>query len=408
MLLTLMKNEFIKIFKRGKTWIIFGLFLAFISLTIYGTWKSAEDRKYWSSPEYQIQMSEENLQYSEEAIKNAQAENDKEWELSLESSIQYYNENIEYYKNILENGIDETQWVKDLDEQVVQTQEIITNYEKEGINDYNKREYSSLKSHLEFLTYLKDNNIKPLEGGEYTSHNFLSNTSMFLGLGLLVAGIAVFMSDIVSGESTPPTMKFLLVQPVSRGKILLSKYLVSVITVLLLIVIPQIIGLGVVNATSDINVSNYPVIVDQEYEKVFSVEENEMILKEIPDTSEIITMNEFAVKSLGFQSLFVFAASSVIFMFSTLFKSSMISMATSVMLTVFLSIGTQIMSPLKKVAHLLFTSYADNVNVLNSNAILTSNNENLNITNGIICMIATIVITYAISHINFTKKDMLI
>ena len=32
MLLTLMKNEFIKIFRRGKTWVVFTLFLALIGI----------------------------------------------------------------------------------------------------------------------------------------------------------------------------------------------------------------------------------------------------------------------------------------------------------------------------------------------------------------------------------------
>ena len=43
------------------------------------------------------------------------------------------------------------------------------------------------------------------------------------------------MSDIVSGECTPPTLKFHLVQPISRGKVILSKFIAVVITVVTMI-----------------------------------------------------------------------------------------------------------------------------------------------------------------------------
>jgi len=67
------------------------------------------------------------------------------------------------------------------------------------------------------------------------------------------------MSDIVSGECIPATLKFLLVQPVKRGKILFSKFTVSIVTVLSLIIIPQLAGMVIVNATSNIQASDYPI-----------------------------------------------------------------------------------------------------------------------------------------------------
>lgn len=408
MLLTLMKNEFIKIFRRGKTWVVFALFIALISLIGYITWNSAEEAKKYNSPEYQIQMSEEYLSYLEDDLKVAKEANDEEWTIQIEESIQYNKENIKNNKAILENGIDEYAWIKILDQDIVYLKEMIEKYEKEGINENNEIDYENLKHQLENLTYLKENNLKPLEGWEFTSNNFIQNGSMLFGMAILVAGIAVFISDMVSGEATPPTLKFLLIQPVSRGKVLLSKYLVSLTTVLALIIIPQVIGIGVVNLTSEINDSNYPITIGQEYEKVLNIENNEMELKEIRNTSEMITIKEFNFKSLAFQSLFIAATTSVVFMFSTLFKSSMISMATSVILTVFMTIAGQAINPVKKIAHMLFTTYADSVTILNSTGALMTKNQHVTITNGIICLVITLIVSYLISHINFTRKDMLI
>lgn len=408
MLLTLIKNEFIKIFRRGKTWIVFALFLAFIALTIFGTWKTDKDFRYYASPEYQIQMSEEQLAYLERSYEEAKSSNDAQWLESIESNIEYFTQNIEDNKYILENGIDEDAWKAEIINEIKNVESLIADIEKEGINEYNNQQYNYLKDNLELLNYLNENEIEPLEGWEYHAYNFLSNTSSLFGLSLLVAGIAVFMSDIVSGESTPATLKFLLVQPVSRGKILFSKYIVSIITVLALIIIPEVIGMGVVNLTSDIHPSDYPVTIGQEYEKVFDSGMGEMILEEIPDTAKTITNFEYAKKIIGYQVIFIIATCSVIFMFSTLFKSSMVSMATSVILTVFLTIGAQAISTLRKISHLLFTTYADSASILNSSYALGLNNEKITITNGLICMGITIIVTYLISHINFTKKDILI
>lgn len=408
MLLKLIKNEFIKIFRRGKTWVVFTLFIALISLIGYMTWNSAEDTKKYYSPEYQIQSSEDNIVYLEEQLKEAKESNDKEWTIGINESIQYHKENIKTNKDILENGIDENAWIKALDENIINIKEMISNYEKEGINKNNEIEYLNLKDQLDELTYLKENNIKPLEGWEFTSNNFIKNGSMLFGMAILVAGIAVFISDMVSGEATPPTLKFLLVQPISRGKVLLSKYLVALTTVLALIIIPQVIGIGIVNMTSEINDSNHPISIGQEYEKVLNIENNEMELKEIPNTSEMITIKEFNFKSLSFQALFIAATTSVVFMFSTIFKSSMISMATSVILTVFMTIAGQAITPVKKISHMLFTTYSDSVNILNSNGVFMTNNQHVTITNGLMCLVITLIISYLISHINFTKKDMLI
>lgn len=408
MLFSLIKNEFIKIFKRGKTWIVFALFLIFIALTIYGNWKGEQNMKEINSPEYQLQMAEDQLAYYKEELKNAEASGDEAWIESIKSSIEYYEKSIELNKKILKEGISEDTWKTELDMSIDNIKNTIKEYEKNGTKERYKNDYISLQEELEILEYLKANSIVPLKGWEYQEYNFLESLSTLLGIGLLVAGIAIFMSDILSGEATPPTLKFLLVQPVSRAKILLSKYIVSVITVLTLIIIPEILGMTFVNLTSNINVGNYPVRVGQQYEKVFNPEYGEMVLEKIPETSEMITNFDLAVRTIGYQAIFIITCCSVIFMFSTLFKSSMISMAVSVILTIFLSIGTQVIGTLRIYSHLLFTTYADSYNLISSKLPLMYNNEKLTITNGIICLILTIIISYLISHINFKNKDILI
>ena len=408
MLLTLIKNEFIKIFKRSKTWIVFGLFIIFIGITAFGTWMNDKNMKEWTSPEYQIQQAEEQLVHIRNDIKRAEADGDQKWiQNSKEIETNLLNQ-IDINKDIIKNGISEDAWKKQLDESIKSTENTIKQYEEDGINEWNKRWYTQSKQQLDDLKYLKENNIKPLQGWEYQAFNFLQMLNSFFGLGVLIAGISVFMSDMVSGECTPATLKFLLVQPVKRGKVLFSKFIVSIVTVLSLILIPQLAGMAIVNMTSDVDASNYPVRVEQKYEKVFDQSSGEIIMNQIPDTSKMINNTENVIRTIGYQSLFILSACSVIFMISTLFKSSMTSMAVSVISTIFLAIGTQAISSIRDISHLLFTTYADASGLVTSKLALMYQNPKLTITNGIICMIITAIIAYTIAHINFTKKDILI
>lgn len=408
MLLTLIKNEFIKIFKRSKTWIVFGLFIVFIGITAFGTWMNDKNMKEWTSPEYQIQQAEEQLVHIRNDIKRAEEDGDQKWiqnSKEIETSLL---KQIDINKEIIKNGISEDAWKKQLDESIKSTENTIKQYEEDGIREWNKRWYAESKQQLDDLKYLKNNNIKPLQGWEYHAFNFLQMLNSFFGLGVLIAGISVFMSDMVSGECTPATLKFLLVQPVTRGKILFSKFIVSTVTVLSLILIPQLVGMTVVNMTSDVDASKYPVRVEQKYEKAFDQSSGEMIMNQIPDTSKMITNTENAFRTIGYQSLFILSACSIVFMVSTLFKSSMTSMAVSVISTIFLSIGTQAISSIRNISHLLFTTYADAGSLVTSKLALMYQNPKLTTTNGIICLIITAIIAYTIAHINFIKKDILI
>jgi len=408
MLLTLIKNEFIKIFKRSKTWIVFGLFIVFIGITAFGTWMNDKNMKEWTSPEYQIQQAEEQLVHIRNDIKRAEEDGDQKWiqnSKEIETSLL---KQIDINKEIIKNGISEDAWKKQLDESIKSTENTIKQYEEDGIREWNKRWYAESKQQLDDLKYLKNNNIKPLQGWEYQAFNFLQMLNSFFGLGVLIAGISVFMSDMVSGECTPATLKFLLVQPVTRGKILFSKFIVSTVTVLSLILIPQLVGMTVVNMTSDVDASKYPVKIEQKYEKAFDQSSGEMIMNQIPDTSKMITNTENAFRTIGYQSLFILSACSIVFMISTLFKSSMTSMAVSVISTIFLSIGTQAISSIRNISHLLFTTYADAGSLVTSKLALMYQNPKLTTTNGIICLIITAIIAYTIAHINFIKKDILI
>ena len=407
MLFTLIKNELIKLLKKGKTWIVFALFALFIGITIYGQYSGDKNMRMWQSPEKQLEMAEDNLNYYKEELEaNKNSGTNPEYIAYLEESIEYSKEQIKNYEDIIKNGVSEDVWKKQLDEEIKYTEEEIERYEKYD-DEWSKQYLMEAKERLEEFTYLKDNNIEPLYGWEYDAYNYMTSLMQFLGMAILVAGIAVFMSDIVSGECTPATLKFLLIQPVTRGKVLLSKFIAVTITVLTMILCAELVGFLFVNLTSNISSSNYPVSIGTIYEKIINSDGTAMLSK-VVGSGHMGTNLELFTKSMLFQGLFIITACAVIFMISTLIKSSMITMAVSVVVTVFLTIGSYNLSALRKISHLVFLNFGDAISVFTGSSAMMMQNANMTVTNGIIVMIVTTVVAYLVAHINFSRKDILI
>lgn len=407
MLFTLIKNEFIKLLKKGKTWIVFALFALFIGITIFGQYSQDKNMRMWQSPEKQLEMAKENLDYYNNELElNQNSDANPDYIASLEESIEYSKEQIKSYEDIIKNGVNEDEWKKQLDEEIKYAKEDIARYEKYD-DEWSKQYIVQAQERLEEFTYLKENNIQPLYGWEYDAYNYMSSLMQFLGMAILVAGIAVFMSDIVSGECTPATLKFLLIQPVTRGKVLLSKFIAVTITVLSMILGGELLGFLFVNLTSNSNSSSYPVSIGTLYEKIINPDGSAMLSKVI-GSGHMGTNLELFIKSMLFQGLFIITACAVIFMISTLIKSSMITMAISVVVTVFLTIGSYNLSALRKIAHLVFLNFGDSISVFTGSSAMMMQNPNITVTNGIIVMIITSIVAYAIAHINFSKKDILI
>ncbi|SCJ93199.1 ABC-type transport system involved in multi-copper enzyme maturation%2C permease component [uncultured Clostridium sp.] len=407
MLFTLVKNELIKLLKKGKTWIVFVLFVVFIGITVYGQYSGDKNMREWQSPQKQIEIAHDELKYINDEIElNKGDTKNPDYTEYLKSRKEELMARIKEYEDILKNGIDENGWKIQLNEEIRNLKEQIKNYEQYD-DEWSVKYKQQAQEELEMYEYLKDNNISPLYGWEYDSYNYMKSLMQFLGMAILVAGIAVFMSDIVSGECTPATLKFLLIQPVTRGKVLLSKFIAVTLTVLSMILGAEIFGFLFVNITSGVNSSTYPVNIGMVYEKIINSDGTTMLSK-VVGSGHMGTNLELLIKAMLFQGLFIITACAVIFMISTLIKSSMITMAISVVVTVFLTIGSYNLSALRKIAHLVFLNFGDSISVFTGSSAMMLQNPNITATNGIIVMIITSIVAYAIAYINFSKKDILI
>ncbi|MEW8956060.1 ABC transporter permease subunit, partial [Clostridium sp.] len=329
MIFTLVKNETIKILSRGKTWVVFGMFVALIGLLTYGLYRDEQNMKYFDLPKNMVMNLESQMKYLDDELKlveNSLKEKDNpELQVrkeSLEIEKKEIQKNINNAKKLIEEGKGDEPYPIDLDA-------AIKNLE-DNINDENmpKEHKISSENQLKIYKNLKENGIQPKKSYAFDGYNQIMVIISVLGMIFLVIGLSIFGSDMVSGECTPPTLKFLLVQPISRGKVLFSKFISLVMVCIIMILSVEIISFIIVGLIKGFGPSNYPMLYGTKYAfNLTKVVDGAHPLTMIEGSSEIITALAFLLRSFAYQVLFIVTVCSVVFLISTIFKSSMISMA---------------------------------------------------------------------------------
>lgn len=408
MIFTLIKNELIKIFKRGKTWIVFALF----ALTIAGmgviSYKEAKNTEYYQSPEGQIESLKDSIKYSKSDIeyyKTVKEEWAKEEITNAESRIKELEKQINTLEEEIKNNKDNpNEWRESLEE------------EKKTIEDnlkdssYSEDDKVSFKQRLEEINIYLDKNMKPIEEWEFNGINYGIKFIFMIGTLILAAGIAVFMSDIVSGECTPPTLKFLLVQPISRGKVILSKFIAVVITVVTMIGGLEALVVAGISAFTGFDAGKMPQYIGKAFKWDYTnaAENGGPQLAEVAGSGVLSTRWMYLLESFGLQILFIIVCCAFMFMISAIFKSSMITMAVSVILCVAATIIPEMSQTIRSISRFFFTSYGDTTSLVSGYCAMNFNNPNVTLGFGVIVMIATTIVSYIIGHIVFNKKDILI
>ena len=418
MLFNLVKNELIKITRRSKTWIVFGLFaLAMIGFVVIAK-VSSNQMEHWQSPQGQIENIDNQLSWMKDDMERQEkdiASNnyDKETVNNIKENINYLKEDIkrlEGDRKLQEKRIETPEnvdWRDEVKAEIAGYESNIKNAETTG---YDKESIKHFEQQIKDKQYFLDNNIEPVEGWEFFPSNVAIQVMMILGMGILVAGIAVFMSDIVSGECTPATVKFLLVQPVSRGKVLLSKFIAIVITVVGMIAGLEIAAFGIMGAFTGFDAAKMPVTLGQKYiiNQEVLIKEGMKQLELVPGSGYQSTVGDMVFRGFLIQILFIIACVAFIFMISSLFKSSMITMAVSVIIAVASTMLPMASEKIASYAHLNFLNYSSPINLLMGDMpFMYHNNISFTPQLGIGLMVGAIIVSYIISHFVFTRRDML-
>lgn len=258
--------------------------------------------------------------------------------------------------------------------------------------DYNKE--------LRFLEYLYENKI-PEYTSSYNSFNFIFNflSGLFPVLFLLL--IILLSSDILTKEIEESTIKLILIQPISRVKILSGKYLALISSIASIIFSTFFISFILIGLKYGIGNPEYPYINNMKY----SFDKVSNAYTYIEGSGIYISSLELLMKSILFFVLLCIALASISFMISALSNTSTLSMSIGIIINVgllYMVSGTNI---LKKLNQYVYISYYNSYDLFSGRITQTLSNNHLSPKLGVIQMLIIIIITFGISCIAFINKD---
>lgn len=399
-MITLIKNELIKLVSRRKTLVILIAFMVLSMLIGFGLYKENQDMVRNQNPKYRVQEIQSNIDRLQNRINSSKTSEDEK--VMYASNIKSLQAEMQKIKD--NPVVAQTDWKENLKNSI---QSLEKNLQSTTLSARMKEQNSK---QLQMDKYLLDNNIKPIEDYIFNGMNYIQTLLKTLGMVFLAVGIALFSSDMVSGEYTPATAKFLLIQPISRAKILFSKYITAVLSAIILICGVELIAFLVVGAFTGFGNMSYPVMVGErfQYDMSYVNQAGGHDLLSIAGSAYMLPFWKYLVEAFLMQILFIIAGSTFVFMISTVSKSSMIAMSVSIAAIIAVTALQNVSTITKEFTSFIFIIYGDVTAALTGGAAMS-----LGLTyptTGFIILILIIwtIVSYLIAHFVFVKRDVLI
>lgn len=266
----------------------------------------------------------------------------------------------------------QTDWKEQLKVENMQLEKTLKDTEQLGIGS------NYVKQQLAINNYRLENDYPPIHS--QSLWGFMIDVTNFTGfVGLFSIVVA---AGIVASEFSWGTIKLLLIRPVSRSKILLSKYITTILFALVMITL--LFGLSFIFGSMlfGFNGMEQPNLV---YQNNQVVEQN---------------MITYIISLLGFNSIDLFMMLTFAFMISTVFRSSSLAIGISIFLMFTGPQLVQLLSNYEWVKYVLFANtnlqqYTNGIPIV----------EGMTMTFSISMLIIYFVIFIAFSWVIFEKRD---
>lgn len=400
----LIKNEFIKTFAKKKTYIV--LFLFLVVSTAITVISNNNEKSYLASldPATKVENIQREIGYMKENIRYitedpAIPEDMKAKE--LEGSQTYLKE--------LEADLAEAQAALARNETYDWRAEALKELEQDKVALTTARDADSkanLESEILRIEYHLENDIPINESNLNTAFNYLRLSITVIIMGFLTFGLILFGGDIMSGEYTPGTLKFLLIQPVTRTKVLMSKYLVTLASALGMVLGVQILSALAIATVNGFGSFNLPMLVGQKYETQLRDGFEQVVT--IAGSGHFIGQGEYILKALLFEALFIATMIAFTTMVSVVVKSSVIAFTVLIATLLGTNIIYNISSVYRSLSTYFFLHLTDVDGILSGRIIAQTGALNFSYTLSIFILLVSTVILLGISITIFKKRDILI
>lgn len=407
----LIKNEYIKLFSKKKTYIILGLYIL-LSIIIAMIGESFEKNYFrYKDPDYLIENINHQIQYEKEyldSIQNDSSIDEDEKEMLLKNSNEHIETLKEEIKRLEERKkTGEYDWREEYREQIAANESIIKEIEAKGNlskDDLNQVNY--MKQDIERLNILLSTDTSPEDENVNTGINYLYNNLLMVTSAFLSFGLILFSSDSVSGEYNPGTLKFLLIQPVTRIKVLLSKFVVTALSSVTLILGGQALFFVIVGLIKGFGKLSRPMLVGQEFEKV--IYDGFEMFQRIAGSGEYIPLWNYILRMLILEIFLIITVTAFIFMVSTISKSSVVANTMCISIMLGSTIVYNLSSSYRKISHLIFLNFGDIDGIVSGSIISNTGKVVFTPINVIIVCVITTIVFVLVSLGVFKKRDLLI
>lgn len=402
-MLKLIKNEIVKILKSKKyivaMLILLVLYIGITFLVCNGAKNSKPEARLNSNKTYMEYLQKEKEKSGVSDKRKNEIEKQLEEKEQENKIIEFAiaNSNMEWHEKLKKENDEFKKQLKDAEEK--DDDQAIVLY---------KRQIASSE-------YCLTNNIKPTPDSEITSFNMIPQVNAFVGMLIISIIIAIITSDSISGEFTPATIKYLLTKPISREKVVFSKFMASILTCIVSFIILKVVmfvAIGII-----FNFGNYkePVSFYAKY-----ITDKDMVaqtgLGVKPDINSLKTYSilQFTLFSEALNLFFISACSAVCFLISTLTKKASTSISISIILLAIMSIFTTFQTgnssgstAIRKILPFLFSTYASGEFIVGRELFGRLGQSFITIPFVVAILLGWIIVCYGISNFVFVKKDIL-
>lgn len=393
----LIYNELQKLVKRKRILLAMAFMVFFSAVGIYSVYRNEKTNQRWSSDEGRIENIGMRLNSVRQRLNdpNTADKDKKEYERELEGLEE---ELKALEQEVSEKKADWRQWLK---KEIESGEKAVAEAESQGqeASYYTKLELAEKR-------YMLEEDIKPLEWYEINVYRALEKVLEFLSIIFIPLVVVLISSDIISSEFQPATIKLLLVRPVNRGKILISKCIAAILSTVAIIAVSQILIFIISGLVFGWSGANYPVTVGHEFRFLQGgVQEMSEVLVE--GSAHIIPSWKFALSNC----LFIVWANTVIsllaFAVSSIVRNSGISVAFSCMAVV----GSFVISKMagyKSIMKGFFMNYMDLDMLWMGRAAIEAADGRITLQGGIIILALWAVVAFIVSYLSFTKREVMV
>lgn len=386
----LVENEGLKFFKNRKFPI---LILSLLIIYLFGAF-SVYHEANGTRPENKIEENNKIIFILKEELRGDISSEKKE---KIQQSIkEFESENKAYEKELYNLYEDDSKYIKD---KIINLEKQLKNPEVQSDSILKE----NIRSNIEYYKYLSNNNLNLKR--EYEINAFIDINKVVSTIGIILFPILIifFSGDVISSEYEGSTMKMLLTKPVSRGKIIVAKFISSMLITIILITIFDLASFLILGLAVDFGQFNSPMIVGTKY--TFK----DGIVNAVEGSSYLMSAWKVIGLTWFLQIIFGITVISFSILISTISKNTVTSIGCGAILVTLVSFITFFMplSFLKGLYPFSFLTYSSGLQLLTGDLTLVTGTS-LSIPLSLIVMIMWTLFCFITSYRLFTKQDVLI